>query len=125
MLVALDLGPAHGPRVVLAGFPGDSHELPLLIVATHLALRGQRITWLGADVPPEDLASAASSALAVLVCVSVVLRRTVGVVDHYCRALRSALPSHTRLVLGGPGLPAGLAAVDGVEICYNINELEL
>jgi MerR family transcriptional regulator, light-induced transcriptional regulator len=125
MLVALDLGPSHGPRVVLAGFPGDTHELPLLIVATHLALRGQRVTWLGADVPAEDLASAVVSALASLVCVSVVLRRTVGVVEHYCRALRLALPEDTRLVVGGPGLPRGLPSVPGVEVCHDIDKLVL
>jgi len=125
MLVALDLGPRSGPVIVLAGFPGDSHELPLLIVATHLALRGQRITWLGADVPADDLASAVNAGRADMVCVSVVLRRTVGVVEHYCRALRDALPAAVRIVVGGPGLPPGLPDIGGVEICHDVERLSL
>ena len=125
MLVALDLGPATGPGVVLAGFPGDSHELPLLIVATQLALRGQRITWLGADVPADDLALAVEAGNARMACISVVLLRTVGVVEHFTRALRNALPDSVRLVLGGPGLPTDLPAIDGVEICHDIESLSL
>ncbi len=40
-----------GPRAVLAGAPGELHDLPLIIFGLALRERGWRITYLGGDTP--------------------------------------------------------------------------
>ena len=51
----LGSGPSSGMKAVCALAPGEIHELGLLAIAIHLMLRGWRVTWLGADLPIEEL----------------------------------------------------------------------
>lgn len=53
--LARDSGTAAGPAVVLAGLPGEAHDLGLLMFAILVARRGWRATFLGADTPFETL----------------------------------------------------------------------
>jgi methanogenic corrinoid protein MtbC1 len=49
--------PDDGPLVVVATAQGDDHSLPARAVAAHLLYLGYRTTFLGANVPAEDLRS--------------------------------------------------------------------
>jgi DNA-binding transcriptional MerR regulator len=45
----------QGPRILLAGLPGENHEFGLLLFALAAHERGYRVTPLGANMPLDDL----------------------------------------------------------------------
>lgn len=55
LLIGMFDQPAEGPLVVVATAEGDHHSLPARAVAAHLIYQGYRTTFLGADVPADDL----------------------------------------------------------------------
>ena len=73
MLAAVGPGPEVGPAAVCAGFPGERHDLGLLYAAVHAAVRGHRVTWLGADVPLADLLAFLRDKPTRVACTSVVI----------------------------------------------------
>jgi DNA-binding transcriptional MerR regulator len=101
MLVSLDFGPEGGRRAICAGLAGERHEGGLLAFAVQLAMRGFRITWLGPDVPWDELVQASLASAADLVCVSAVCAEDEDVVLSYVRPLRAALPPTVEIVVGG------------------------
>ncbi len=112
---------ARGPRVVAAMLPGDAHEGGLLIASALLALRGYRITYLGANTPLEQIADAAKTVRAEVVAVSVSAgpRRA-----HSAKAigeLRARLPQRVPLWVGGAGAPR---AQRGVERFSSLSALD-
>ena len=124
MLMALGHGPENGPVAVCAGFPEERHELGLLAVAVHLALLGYRISWLGADIPANDLAQAIRQEGPAMVAVSALQPRPIAEFERYANILRSAAPAGTRVVVGGKGLPhQGLPELAGVEWVHELRHL--
>jgi len=99
MLHSLGAGPEGGPLVVCAGIPKELHELGLLATAVKLALRGCRVSYLGADLPREDLAKVARDQGAALVCQSAVQRDPDEILEH-ARALHDLL-GDIPLAIGG------------------------
>ncbi|HET9509390.1 MAG TPA: MerR family transcriptional regulator [Gaiellaceae bacterium] len=68
-----------GPRAVLACAAGERHELGLIAFGIALRAHGWRVTYLGADTPPETLAVAvAAIAPAAVVVVALDRRRLDG-----------------------------------------------
>ena len=68
-----------GPRAVLACASGERHELGLIAFGIALRAHGWRVTYLGADTPPETLAVAvAAIAPAAVVVVALDRRRLEG-----------------------------------------------
>jgi DNA-binding transcriptional MerR regulator/methylmalonyl-CoA mutase cobalamin-binding subunit len=119
----LDTGAARGPEAVCAGIPGDMHECGLMAATIHLATRGWRVVYLGANVPVEDLRRILQQRRPALFCTSVV--NTMGVADFrmLARALREAAPAETEVVIGGPGVPPPFASADGVRLTDDLSEL--
>lgn len=60
-----------GPPAICACFPDEQHVIGALAVAYWHARRGQRVTWLGAALPFEDLERACERLGPALVCLSV------------------------------------------------------
>jgi methanogenic corrinoid protein MtbC1 len=52
---------ADAPLVVCACFPGEQHELGLLVCTYHLARRGLRVAYLGQSLPFADLGHACTA----------------------------------------------------------------
>jgi DNA-binding transcriptional MerR regulator len=107
MLESLAVGARRGSEAVCAGAPGEAHELGLMAVAIHLAMRGWRVTYLGADVPVEELEPLLTRRRPQLLCCSLILTRPRDQVLQLARALRDASPRETTVVLGGAGVPDG------------------
>ncbi|MFN8589372.1 MAG: MerR family transcriptional regulator [Candidatus Eisenbacteria bacterium] len=112
---------ARGPRAALAALPGELHEGGLHLAATLLAVRGWRVTWLGANTPVDAIAAAARvrGTSAVLVSTSAAadparVKRTLG-------KLRESLPRRMPLWLGGGGAPA---PPEGIERFTSLTELD-
>ncbi len=105
MLLRAGARPAVGPRVICSTFPGEQHELGLLALAVHLSLRGCRVTYLGADVPTEDLCRCLEQAAHDCVCVSLMMSVKAETVGAFARSIAAAAAPGARVVLGGAGLP--------------------
>jgi MerR family transcriptional regulator, light-induced transcriptional regulator len=90
---------------ICAGAPGEMHEFGLLAAAIHLAMRGWRLTYLGADLPVDEIARVVERIRPKLVVSSVICARTVEECLTLAASLRAAAPEKTVIVLGGAGLP--------------------
>lgn len=121
MFHGLGSGPETGPTAVCALGPHEGHELGLLAVAIHLMLAGWRVTWLGADLPVEELCAYVTSHAPRLVCLSVSVGAGPERVTAWARELRAASPAHTFVALGGTA--AETVQVDGVAVCDDAEAL--
>lgn len=113
------------PNLIVATPTGQHHELGALIVAVAAAHEGWRVTYLGANLPSEEIAGAAGQVNAKVVCLSLVFPAD----DHRnileVKKLRRYLPKSTRLIIGGKA--AGMYGVHleqcDVEIIQSIPDL--
>ena len=106
MLLAVGCGGNDGMHVVCVTLPDERHELGALALAVHLALRGRRVTYLGADLPADDLAAFCRDHQPQLVCVSVIMPVTSATLEDYVSQLRTTVPPSTKIIIGGGGVPA-------------------
>jgi len=110
------LSPADGPRLVLATLPGERHALGARLAAAAATIEGWRTTYLGADLPPSEIAAAARSVHADAVAISVVQSDRIKEAELDLAELRSLLDQEVPIVVGGAAahllsrLPAGVQA---------------
>ena len=94
---------AHRPPMVFATLPGERHELGLLMAAMLCASQGHKVHYLGADLPPQEIARYAREVGAVAVAVSIVLldvaESAPALLDELSRGLGPGVP----IWLGGAG----------------------
>jgi DNA-binding transcriptional MerR regulator/methylmalonyl-CoA mutase cobalamin-binding subunit len=93
--------PGAAPLVAMATPRGERHAIGAMMAAVAAAHDGWRVTWLGADLPAAQIASAAAQGGAHVVALSVVndpedLKSEVA-------ELRRALAPHVPLIVGGVG----------------------
>lgn len=101
-----------GPRALLACAPDERHELGLLVFGLALRQYGWRITFLGADTPIDTLtATAADLSPTVVVLIALTPEKLEPHRDSLALLARS-----TRLLLGGAGADAEMAAAIGAEL---------
>ena len=102
---------ADALRVVAACFPDEHHQLGLRIVAWHLARHGVRVIYLGAAMPPDDLARTCRRSQPRAILLSVTRR---SVFTRYHRDIVRLLPGSAadRLFIGGQGVPPGTRSSD-------------
>lgn len=82
-------------------FVGDLHEMGALALAIQLSLDGYRVSYLGPNLPADELVRFVHAQKPQLVCVSVVMPTTARALRAYAAEVAAALPSRGRLVLGG------------------------
>jgi len=123
MISETDTGVAPGPGAVLAGLPGDPHELGLMACALRLAAGGWKVVYLGPNVPFEELRRVLSEVRPALLCTSTVLRADAGAVHRAAEMLRSVAPRETSVVIGGAGIPAEVEPVAGVRYARTIGDV--
>jgi DNA-binding transcriptional MerR regulator/methylmalonyl-CoA mutase cobalamin-binding subunit len=111
--------PLATASVVVATPSGQLHELGALLVAASAATEGWRVTYLGPDLPAEDIAECAVRTRARAVALSVVYPTGDPTVGDELRRLRAALPKRTALLVGGAAAPsysAALTAIGAVQL---------
>ncbi|MEO0603437.1 MAG: MerR family transcriptional regulator [Myxococcota bacterium] len=123
MLINLGCGPASGPRVVMASYPEDPHELGLLGLSIRFALAGWRSVFLGARMPEADLVDFLQGHPAQLLCVSVVQAVEAADLHGYAQRVRAALPENVLFAIGGAGTPDSVPQVEGVVFGLSFEEL--
>ena len=101
-------GRVDGPEAVCAGIPGELHELGLMAAGIHLAIRGWKVTYLGAELPIDELQGVLARRMPALVCTSVVRRRSRSDSVRLAAAFRAIAPRDTAVVIGGAGVPQGM-----------------
>ena len=104
--------PRHGPGIVVATPSGQIHELGALVVAATAASVGWRVTYLGADLPVTDIATAVSGTGALGAALSVTHPADDPQLGGSIRALRAALPPGAALIVGGLAAPAYRDAIE-------------
>ncbi|HEX8431766.1 MAG TPA: cobalamin-dependent protein, partial [Longimicrobium sp.] len=105
------------PLAVIATPARHVHEMGALLAAVSAAAAGWQITYLGADVPAEEIAGAARQKNAALVALSVVNPGSELDFAEELRMLRANLPPGVGVLLGGAGAciaPELLAEADAV-----------
>lgn len=112
------------PRVVLSTLPGETHVLPIDMVAVYVAASGGAAHVLGPDTPPTELAAAALAMGADVVGVSVSAAAKRDQAEADARALLAELPRKTELWIGGAGGRGLLARERGVVHVQSFSELE-
>jgi DNA-binding transcriptional MerR regulator/methylmalonyl-CoA mutase cobalamin-binding subunit len=78
---------ASGPRILAACFPGEHHEIGLLLFALEARAAGLRVVLLGADTPLEEVAIAARRGNCDAVIVSMSVDPSPGILDRRLPAL--------------------------------------
>ncbi|MGE0827348.1 MAG: MerR family transcriptional regulator [Candidatus Binatia bacterium] len=96
---------ATGPLVVCATLSGEEHGLGLQMVALLLSGVGCRLLFLGTEVPPTQVASLARDLNARAVAVSVSIANRGEPMAGQLTFLRTLLPHHVTLLVGGEGAP--------------------
>ena len=98
-------GQGVGRLVLLAGAPGEQHDLGLIAFGLAARSRGWRVTFLGQDTPVADMAAAASELRPELVVVGATVRHRLSGAADALRALGGVVP----LAVAGRGADARIA----------------
>lgn len=93
--------PVHAPELVVATPAGELHELGALIVAASARDMGWYVTYLGPNLPVEEIAACAIARQATAVALSVVYPEGCAVIAEKLRVMRRLLPPSMRFIVGG------------------------
>lgn len=100
----------QGPRLLLAGLPGEHHEFGLLLFALAATESGYSVIPLGANMPLHELAFVA----AMKQCDAILLS---GAIEPSTETLTEALPALTR----STGVPVLVGGLSSIYCCEAIN----
>lgn len=115
-----------GERRVVAATPaGERHEFGALMAAAVASSAGFSVTYVGPDLPAQDIAAAAAHVDAHAVMLSVVRGMDAADVMREVRALRDALDESVPIILGGSGAREAARSSADLEavIVEDFNEL--
>lgn len=112
-------------RLVVATPPGEVHELGALMAAITAAAEGWGVTYLGPDLPVDELLDAVGQTGAEAVALSIVHAGDARGLLTTLREISGGLPSGVALLLGGAGARAFGARMDvaGAELIDSLAEL--
>ncbi len=110
------VAPHGAPNLLLATLAGDPHKMGTLLSATAAAAEGWRVTYLGPDLPAEEIATAAVAAGARVVGVSIARLAERDRVLAGLRTLRARLPASVPLLASGAGAVDLVPELDGLGI---------
>ncbi|MFL6193771.1 MAG: MerR family transcriptional regulator [Thermoanaerobaculia bacterium] len=94
------------PHLVVTTPARQRHELGALLAAATAAGEGWQVTYLGPDLPPEEIAAAALQTSARAVAISITYPPDDPLLVDDLRRLRRLLGSRTVMIVGGRALPA-------------------
>ena len=103
---------SSAPQLIVTTPARQLHELGALIAAATAASEGWQVTYLGCDLPAEEIAAAAVQKGAKAVALSIVYPPDDALLSDELRRLRRLLPRTTELIVGGRSSAAYLAVLD-------------
>jgi DNA-binding transcriptional MerR regulator/methylmalonyl-CoA mutase cobalamin-binding subunit len=104
------------PRMVVSTPLGQLHELGALLAAIIAELKGWQVTYLGANLPAEEIAAAVKFTDAAAVTISISFSSDDMVVPKELRRLRKLLGNQVALIVGGRAAPAYEAVLNEVGV---------
>ncbi|CAN5774082.1 cobalamin-dependent protein [soil metagenome] len=104
------------PAVLVGTLAGERHDIGALLAAAAASVEGWRVTYVGADLPAQEIADAALETGARAVALSSVHVTDPVAAAAEVRALRASLPGDVAILLGGAGLAALDGEIDGLDI---------
>ncbi len=107
--------PQNAPELIVATPAGEVHELGALIATASARDLGWHVTYLGTNLPVEEIACCALARHARAVALSVVYPEKCPTVEAKLRRMRELLPKTTGLIVGGraaEGYRPGVADLD-------------
>jgi DNA-binding transcriptional MerR regulator/methylmalonyl-CoA mutase cobalamin-binding subunit len=112
-------------RLLVATPPGERHELGALMAAISAALEGWSVTYLGADLPVEELLRAIGQTGADAVALSIVHADDQRGLLSVLRAIRTGMPRDVALLVGGAGVNRVQAGIElpGVHLLDSLADL--
>lgn len=99
-------------QILVATPPTQVHEIGALLAAVSAASEGWRVSYLGPDLPAEEIVAAAVETGADVVALSIVYDPGEGSLLAGIGDVRAALPGHVPLVVGGAAAAGGRAQVE-------------
>lgn len=109
-----DVAPS-APEIVLTTLAGQGHEMGALLAAITAGTEGWRATYLGPDLPTEDIAAAVSQREARVVALSFVYPSDDPHVATELRKLRKLVGERVAIVAGGQAAGAYARALEEIE----------
>ncbi|MET0398493.1 MAG: cobalamin-dependent protein [Longimicrobiaceae bacterium] len=106
--------PGSAPGMVVATPAGQVHEFGALLAAASATAEGWRVTYLGADLPAEEIAAAVRQRGASRVALSLVYPADDPGLPGELRRLRDALPAGVAVVVGGGAAERHRALLDEI-----------
>lgn len=107
----------NAPRLVISTPIGQQHELGALIAALIAEFKGWHITYLGPNLPAEEIAFAVKSSGANAVAISITLSTEDHVIPKEIRRLKKLIGREVALIVGGT------AAIDHKTVLEEVGAL--
>jgi DNA-binding transcriptional MerR regulator/methylmalonyl-CoA mutase cobalamin-binding subunit len=114
-------------RVVATTLSGELHEFGALLASLLASANGWQVSYLGPNLPTEEIRIAVSRARATAVMVSAVCAERPSSKRHYVdqlEQLRDALPASCEILVGGALAPHLQPTPEGVSILGSLDALE-
>ena len=111
------------PVVVAATLSSERHELGALMAALVASSLGWRAIYVGPDLPAQEVVTAATQSGARVVLLSAVMGPGTQV-RRMVATIRDALPSKTRILVGGNAVSRWRTSPRGVTVVPDLSELE-
>lgn len=108
--------PAKAPRMIVCTPLGQLHELGALLAAIIAELKGWQVTYLGANLPAEEIAAAVRFTRARAVTLSISFSTDDHVVTKELRRLRRLIGNDVALIVGGRSAAYYEAVLDEVGV---------
>ena len=108
--------PEHAPRMIVSTPIGQLHELGALLAAIMAELNGWQVTYLGANLPAEEIAAAAKFTHARAVTISISFNAEDHIVPKEIRRLRKLMGNDVALIVGGRAAAYYSAVLDEVGV---------
>jgi methanogenic corrinoid protein MtbC1/DNA-binding transcriptional MerR regulator len=105
--------PQSGPDIVVATPAGQRHEIGALMAAVAAAAAGWRVSYLGPDLPAEEIAASAAARRARVVALSLVCPEHDPELAGELRRLRALAGEEVAILVGGRCAAAHEAAIRG------------
>lgn len=104
------------PNVVIGTLAGEGHEFGALFAAATAGALGWKVTYLGPNLPAEDIGTAVRETGADAVALSIVYTsEDTELLEDELRELRLALPPAVPVLVGGAGMVTCKAALGEIE----------
>lgn len=110
--------PRDAPELIVATPAGEVHELGALIATAAARELGWHVTYLGTNLPVEEIACCAVARQAQAVALSVVFPEKCPTVEAKLRRMRELLPRNVGLIVGGRAAEGYRAGVSDLDILW-------